>query len=210
MPTKDEYYQWIFATFGSDYDICHDGLNTASVTSLTGEAHEKALTMLYKGVELRDSRAAEALAAMNEVNALSDLRAQLAQSSGESKVRVACAINKISPDESLSKDLVDVLEDSSLFWGPRMSAAIGLCDFRDEMSERALLKAVEHDGDYLVRYHASNTLIKRWRGSSSNILGHRDIFDLISEPSHGPINKDQQERLRNAIMRLEGLRKEVG
>jgi HEAT repeat protein len=85
-----------------------------------------------------------------------DLRAQLAQSSGDNKVRLACAI---LPDKALSKNLIDMLEDVSLHWRVRINAAVGLRDFQDEMSERALLKAVEHDGNYLVRYNASDSLV---------------------------------------------------
>ena len=208
MPTEEEYYHWKSATFGSDYDIWHDGLNTASVESLTGEAHEKAMSMLRKGVELKDSYAAEALAAVRDVDAVPDLRAQLAQSSGDDKVRLARAINAISPDESLSKNLIDVLEDGSLHWGVRISAAVGLRDFQDEMSERALLETVERDSNYLVRYNASDSLVKRWGAIPSTISAYRDILDLIGAPIDGPINADQQERLSLAVVCLESLRKQ--
>jgi hypothetical protein len=163
--------------------------------------------MLRKGVELKDSHAAEALIAMKEVNAVPELRAQLAQSSGDDKVRVARAINAVSQDDSLSKELVDVLESGS-FWGVRIEAAIGLREFGDEVSERALRKAVEHDGTYLVRYHASESLLKRWGVDPSTISKHGEIFKLIGSPSNGPINADEQACLSEAVVLLEKLRKQ--
>lgn len=128
--------------------------------------------MLRTGLEIKDSRAAEVLAAMKGVSAVPELQAQLAQSSGDSQVCVARAINAISPDESLSKELVEVLEDGSLHWGVRIDAAIGLREFGDEISERALRQAVEHDGKYLVRYHASESLLQRWRVVPSTVASH--------------------------------------
>lgn len=207
MPSDEEYYHWKSATFGSNYDIWHDGLNTSAVQSLTGEARENAVNMLRQGVELKDSHAAQALAAMGEVDVVHQLRAQLAQSSGESKVRVARAINAIQPDESLSTELIEVLEDGSLHWGIRIDAAIGLREFGNDISERALLRVVEHDGKYLVRYHASESLLQRWRVVPLTISSHDDIFKLICAPNDGPINADEQARLSEAVVLLKKLRK---
>jgi HEAT repeat protein len=208
MPTEDEYRQWKLETFGSDYMIWHDGLHILAVSSLTGDARENALVMLHKGVKLGDSHAADALAGMGEVGAVADLRAQLAQSKGEDRVRVASAIHALSPDESLANELIEVLKNQSLHWGNRMRAAIGLRQFGDSESESALLDAIEHDGDFLVRNHASESLLARWGVNPSSIAMHQEIFKLISSPQSGVLTVEEQARLAEATTLLKKLHKQ--
>jgi hypothetical protein len=210
MPNEDNYRRWKGAVFGSDYMIWHDGLDVSAVQSLTGDARENALGMLHKGVELKDPDAAQALAAMGEVSAVAEMRVQLRQSSGENKVRLALAIHALSPDESLANELIEVLENASLHRSTQTSAAIGLRNFGDSASERALLDAIEHNGNFLVRYHASESLLLRWRVVPSDISQHLEIFELIGSPQTGVIAADEQARLSEAIVRLEKLRKRDG
>lgn len=213
MPNEDDYRLWKAALFGSDYMIWHDGLDLSAVQSLTGDARETALNMLRQGVERGDSHAAQALAAMGDVRTVAVLRAQLEHSTGSNKVRVARAVHALSPDESLAHQLIPVLEDGALHWGEQMSAAIGLRDFADAASERALLGAVARNGSFLVRYHAAESLLLRWRVVPPAIAEHREIFDLIRSPQQGVVGvvaADEQVRLSEAVGRLERLRGREG
>jgi len=159
------------------------------------------------GVELGDEHACEALAAMGDTSAIAEMRAELRESSGASRVRIARAIHALSPDESLANELVEVLEDPSLFWSQQMNAAIGLRDFGDPGSERALLDAIQHNVDYLVRYHASESLLQRWHVTPPDISKHPDIFELISKPDENMPAAERDPLLSEAVTRLKRLRK---
>lgn len=192
---RDEYGAWKLATFGSDYMIWHDGLNTGAVTELVGDARARAVQMLRLGVDIGDSHAAEALAAMGESSSVEALRALLARSRGEDRVRVALAIHRLGSEPSLAAHLVDVLR-GPLHWGERMAAAIGLRHFDGRNDELALLDAVEHDAEYLVRYHAAESLLARFR-VPARLPGHPAIFDCVARRS-GTLAQARQalERVR--------------
>jgi hypothetical protein len=209
MPNEDEYRRWKEATFGPEYMIWHEGIELSGVGSLTGDARENTLHMLRKGVEMQDPHAAQALAAIGEVSTVAEMRTQLPQSSGENKVRLARAIHALLPDESLAKELIEVLQNGSLHWGDQMNAAIGLRDFGDSESELALLCAIAHNGNFLVRYHANQSLLHRWRVTPPD-TERREIFELIPSPQNGVVAADAQTRLSEATVRLEKLRKRDG
>ena len=172
MSNEHDWRRWKEEVFGSEYMIWHEGLAVEAVQSLTGEKREDAIRMLRMGVEFGDEHACEALAAMGDASAIAEMRAKLRESRGASRVRIARAIHALSPDESLANELVEVLEDPSLFWSEQMNAAIGLRDFGDLGSERALLDAIKHNNEYLVRYHASESLLRRWHVTPSSIREH--------------------------------------
>lgn len=109
----DRWRAWKEQTFGNDYMIWHDGLYTAQVTSLSGDAREAALGMLRLGPALGDSHAAEALAAMGDPSTIGPMRAQLDDAQGTEKVRVALAIHELGPDPRLAPHLVEVLRGTS-------------------------------------------------------------------------------------------------
>jgi hypothetical protein len=207
QPNKDDYYQWKHTVFGSEYMIWHDGLPVGAVKTLTGDARLRALRMLFMGVELGDSHAATALASMGDASATAEMRAQLRQSTGESKVNFALAINGLSPDDSLASELIEVLNSPSDQF-VQMSAAIGLRQFSDSVSERALLDAVEQNGRYLVRYHASESLLQRWHVIPSGIVQHQEIFQLIRSPDADVTTAEERARLSEAAVLLERLRKQ--
>jgi len=54
--------------------------------------------------------------------------------------------------------LIEVLQDASAHWSVQMTAAIELRGFANAASERDLLDTIEHNGNYLVRYHSSISL----------------------------------------------------
>jgi HEAT repeat protein len=168
---------------GTGYMIWHDGLDVGAVTGLSGEARAQALTMLRLGLSLGDDHAAVALAAMGDDTAIGDMLALLAGASGSERVRLALAVHCLRPDPSLAAHLVAVLQGEG-HWGPRIDAAIGLRNFAGADDEAALLAAVA-DREYLVRYHACETLLVRWRVRPTDISRHRKIFAGICGPQEG-------------------------
>lgn len=175
---------WKQATFGSEYEIWHDGLDLGAVTGLRGERRGEALTMLRLGLSLGDDRAAQALAAMGDESQLDGMRALLGASTGSQRVRLALALHRLQPDPALAAHLIAVLT-SAAHWGERIDAAIGLRGFSGAHDEAALLAAVA-DPEYLVRNHACESLLARWRVKPAEISKHRDIFARIVGPREGP------------------------
>ncbi len=201
---EDRWREYKERVFGTEYMIWHDGLYTGAVTSLRGAERDEALEMLRLGVSLGDAHAAEALAAMGDRTSEASMREQLAVASGASRVRLALAIHEMAPDPALAAHLVDVLQ-SPAHWGVRIDAAIGLRHFAGAADERALLDAIE-DPEYLVRYHACDSLLVRWRATPPELSAHSAIFSLVCGPQEGPPTEADYERFREARAALLRLR----
>lgn len=190
--------RWKEQTFGSAHEIGRGGLNTGAVTRRRGARRAEALAMLRLGLTLGDSDAAAALAAMGDATAAESIRRRLGEVAGAERVKLALALHELRPDPSLAAELVAVLQ-SRLSWSERIDAAIGLRSFRGADDEAALLAAVA-DPDYLVRYHACESLLARWRVRPAEIARHADIFPLIG--GDGPPTAADLERLAEARARL--------
>ena len=205
--TEAEYNAWKISTFGDLRHIWYDGLPVEAVTSLSGDARSHAVRMLIFGVQNKDEHAAATLSAMGETSGLPDLRTALSTASGNNKVSIALAINHLSREEgssTMAKELISVLEEQDLHWGTRLKAAMGLRAFKDKESEEALLRAVEGQDDYLVRFHSCESLLVRWGVEPSDISLHPAIFSLICEED---ASKDKAEGGREAVRLLNQLKK---
>ncbi len=194
---------WKRANLGTPYEIWHDGLPVEAVSGRRGAAREEALEMLRLGLSLGDSHAAAALAAMGESAAAGAMRAQLAAATGPERMRLALAIHQVRPDPTLAAELVAVLR-GGYPWSVRIDAAIGLRRFAGATDEAALLAAVA-DPEYLVRYHACESLLVRWGVRPAEISKHADIFPRICGPQDGAPTGDDLARYAEARARLEAL-----
>jgi hypothetical protein len=221
-PTEATYKAWKSSTFGTEYNIWHEGLDTEAVTILTDESRTNAIAMLLYGITaLNDSHCATAIAAMNYTPAIPEIRSALQTSSGEDKVRYARAIHDLSKitespetsasvSNSMAKELISVLEQSEGHWGPPISAAISLRDFSDKESEKALLNAVKENKEYLVKYHCCNSVLGRWGVEPGQVSAHQELFKWICDTREGDVVTDKAQRGREAVAILEGLRRREG
>lgn len=207
MAEADERWKrWKEETFGTEYMIWHDGLYTEPVASLTGTEREAALAMLRLGLSLGDSHAAEALAAMGDARTTDAMRAKLDDARGSERVRLALAVHQLGPDPALAACLVEVLR-SPRHWSDRIDAAIGLRNFSGGDDESALLGAVETDPEYLVRYHACDSLLVRWGIEPADVTRHPEIFARVrGRQDDAPLEATDFARLREARALLEQLR----
>jgi hypothetical protein len=209
--TETDYIAWKRSTFGEEFDIWHDGLAVEVVTPLTGDTRSHAIRMLIFGLKQGDGHAATALASMGERAALPELRSALYSASGDTKVKIARAINDLAGEDDsseMSKELISVLESPDLHWGVRLNAAMGLRDFKDEKSEEALLRAVEMDPDFLVRHHSVSSLLARW-GKSTNTASSKAIFRLIGSVGEDDAIQDRAARGKAAVKLLNELKNEI-
>ena len=204
--------RWKEATFGTGYSIWHEGLDVAAVTRLEGEARTSAVAMLQLGRSLGDDHATEALAAMGDAPTLAAMRERLDTDDPPlepaTRVRTALILHQRAPDPLLAAHLVAVLAspwskrqvDSS-----RIDAAIGLRRFDGAGDEAALLVAVG-DPSYLVRYHACESLLARWRVRRLQITEHPEIFALIRGGDREVAGPEELARADEARARLRALR----
>ena len=202
---RPEWQSWKEDAFGSEYMIWHDGLDVDAVARLKGEARERGLEMLRLGLALGDAHAAQALAACGDVSRLDEMRAQMAEAQGSSRVKVALGIHKVAPETALAAEPVGVLQRHP-WWGDRIDAAMGLRHFSGAADESALLDTVSGDPDYLVRYHASDSLLVRWGVTPADVSGHKDIFRDICGPREGSPGPEDFARFSLAREKLLALR----
>lgn len=179
---RASWLAWKTATFGDGYQIWHEGLDTDAVTRLRGPARSEALVMLRRGLALDDEHAAQALSALADHASAPAIRELLARSHGATRVRLALALHFLGSEPALAEHLIDVLHDTG---HGRLEAAIGLRHFRGDDDEAALFLAVG-DPDYLVRYHACNSLLHRWGVQRPDVTRYPRIFALIRTPGEGP------------------------
>jgi hypothetical protein len=208
--TQADYVKWKTSTFGDMYHIWHEGLPVEAVTSLSGDPRSHAVRMLIFGVQNGDGDAAAALGAMNESSALPDLRTALTTATGDNKVSIAQAIDRLTRGEdvsAMSKELVSVLLAQDLHWGAKLNAAMGLQAFDDQESEDALLKAVEGPDHYLVKHHSCQSLLARWKVEPSSLHSHQEILGLVRDVREEDAIKDKAERGKEAVRRLKQLKK---
>lgn len=180
--------RWKTDTFGTGYQIWHEGLDVGAVTRLKGQARASALAMLRLGRALGDDHASEALAAMGDAPTIAAMRARLAAGdpflSPTARVRIAAILHGVEPDPRLAEHLVAVLRTTwskGQHWSPRVDAAIGLREFDGPDDEAALLDALA-DPNYFVRYHACESLLHRYRASRRRLSAHPKLLALLRSP----------------------------
>lgn len=203
--------RWKEETFGTGYHIWHEGLDVSVVTRLKGQARANAEAMLRLGRSLGDDHASEALAAMGDIATLAAMRAELLADDPTlppaARVRTARLLHRLRPDPELAEHLVAVLRapwSEGQPWSPRVDAAIGLRDFDGDDVDAALLAAVA-DPVYLVRYHAGESLLLRYRARPWQIAAYPRIFALIREPVSAPPTAADRARYAEAAQRLRAL-----
>jgi hypothetical protein len=201
MARDDEWNQWRQVIFGDPYLVWHDGpgfdaLLAAARADLDAVGH-----FLASGIRLGDPLAAQSfrrLAAddLLPVGAPETLRAAAGTATGEFLIRVAEALFAVTADPSWARPVADVLAtDGSA--SVRLAAAMALAAFpaTPELVQ-ALARAV-CDPEYLLRYHAANTLL-RYAGDTRSIAEHRELFAKIAAPQTGAATADHQRARRDA------------
>jgi HEAT repeat protein len=109
------------------------------------------------------------------------------------KIRLADAIEHLHPTGRHIPVLIQCLETAD-FWDDRAEAARKLSRYNRPEVLEALFEAIM-DPDYLVRYHACDSLLAL-HGLDPDIANYGDIFaNILSDSSHAQ-HRDAQEQLR--------------
>jgi hypothetical protein len=195
--------------------IAPDGVDFARIKALAAAQPATAERMLRLGLSLCDPIAAQAItvtklrALLPELKALLDpanvggglVRAgaggatNAAASAGSAKkvaafrVDVVRAANAVDPATDYAPHLVPLLSDRDR--NVRISAAMGARRFHRDGMTKALLETVRRDKEYLVRYHAAQSLLDLGDIYPRDIADHRRLFDAITGPLTGaPVAAD--------------------
>jgi len=163
--------------YGDPYMMWHDGIDEKSVTYLKGEEREKAEDMLIESLAEGNYYAAMGLRELRSEKAIPALLEHLFSGSGKLTVEISVALCMIKDTFEYVPHIIDVMKKHP-FWTQRMSAAIALRRFPTEDVVEALYERVAKDPDYIVRNHASETILFL-HGLEPSISMHKEIFKLM-------------------------------
>lgn len=181
---SDAYAAWREQTFGSDYMIWHDGLDTGAVSRLSGEARSRAIEMVARGLELGDWVAVRSAAAMGEKAFGERLRALLPAARGKLAISLARSLRELEGDLSGASAIIAVL--SHPWWGERIDAAMALREFGGHPDViPALLRTVREDPEYLPRVHASDSLLQLGGIVPAETSKHSELFAHVVHDADG-------------------------
>jgi hypothetical protein len=174
--------------FGDPYLVWHEGADFTDLLEAARSDRRAVAHMLTAGIAMGDPLAAESFTALaaaglapNGAEAL--LCSAVATAAGGFLVRLAQALHALTGDQSWAGQIASVLTTGES-WSERIDAAIALAQFNPtEYLVRTLAHAV-CDPEYLVRYHAANTLL-RYAGNARNVEQHPEIFRKIKTPATG-------------------------
>jgi|SRR5579859_2589818 len=153
--------------FGDPYLVWHDGADFTRLLELARTDPDEIARMLPLGIRAGDPVAAQSVAVLADAGLApagisATVTAALPGAGGSFRVYLACALRVLTGDQAWAGEIVPVLARAP-FWSDRVDAAIMLREFAPTpVLVEALARAVT-DEEYLVRRHASDTLL-RWAG----------------------------------------------
>jgi HEAT repeat protein len=159
---SDLWTAWRDDVFGDPYLVWHDGPDFRRLRKLAKAAPADVARMLAAGVAESDPVAAVAIAVLAEKGMTPEgaealLRDAAPAATGIFLVRLAQAMFVLTGEQSWAEPIAAVLT-SDAFWGVRIDAAMALADFVPAPKLVEALNEAVRDPEYLVQYHAENTL----------------------------------------------------
>ena len=179
---------WRQTVFGDPYLVWHDGPDFTNLLAAAKSDPGTVMRMLAAGFAECDPLAAESIstlarAALVPEDSQALLLGALPDATGTFLVRVAQALYTVTGDPSWSAPIAAVLGEDR-FWGERIDAAMALAGFAPSRDLVGALSQAVCDPEYLVRYHAANTLL-RYAGRSGDVADRAVLFDKIKSPASG-------------------------
>jgi len=162
--------------FGDPYMMWHDGIDPTSVCGLEGAERDQAEDMLIESMKEGSYWAPMGLRELRSEKAVPIMKEMLPSIDGVLLVEIAIALNVIEDTLEYNQYLLQVLREYPSPY-TRLKAAMKLRDFPTLEVIEALFDAVR-DEDYLVRNHASESLLAI-HGLQPTISEHKEIFQLI-------------------------------
>lgn len=169
--------------FGEPYMVWHDGPDFSAF-------HDRALAdpvtveaVLREGLDEDDPLAAQSIAEADfddeiERRMIPLLTAAIDRTNTTFRVRVAEALIRLTGSEHWATAIVDVLLGAA-FWSDRLDAAMAIGHRTPTVELIGALMKGAQDPEYLVRYHACNSLL-RFAGRTDDIAALPEEFALLT------------------------------
>ncbi len=195
---------WREETFGTPYMVWHDGIDPGWFSSLSPEERQRVIALLPEGIAARDWLAAVAARVLGAVDQVPPLEETLADAGGRLAVEAARAVLALGGDERRARRAL-LRARFAPGWAERMDVVIGMRHFAGDDTVAALLEHVAGDPDYLVRYHAAESLLRLGGIRPGSIRDHPEIFGDLAADGDGPAGATVEERHRKAAATLAAL-----
>lgn len=162
--------------FGDPYMMWHDGIDPTSVCGLEGAERDQAEDMLVNSMKEGSYWAPMGLRELRSEKAVPIMKDMLAWANGVLLIEIAIALNVIEETTDHNPYIIHVLQKHPSPY-TRLKAAMKLRNFPTPEVIEALFDAI-NDRDYLVRNHASESLLAI-HGLEPMISEYKEIFKLI-------------------------------
>ena len=165
----------------------HDGIDPTAICNLEGAERDQAEAMLIESMEEGSHYAAMGLRELRSEKAVPLMKKMLEKVSADLLIEIAIALNVIENTTEYNTHIIKILLE---YPSPyvRLHAARKLRDFPTPEVISALYDSI-CDVDYLVRYHASESLLAI-HGFEPMISSHKEIFNLITADPKKGISRD--------------------
>jgi hypothetical protein len=202
---SDGWAAWSEDVFGDPYLVWHEGPDFQRLLELARSDPAGVERMLAVGVRAEQPLAAQSIEALADAGLAFDgavtlLRAAVPTATERFLLHVAQALHVLTGEESWARLIVTVLH-SDAHWGVRMDAARALAEFPRTPQLVAALGQAVCDDEYLVRYHAANTLL-RYAGDRRDVSGVPALFAALARPAEGSPSAADRTAWRAAADRL--------
>jgi hypothetical protein len=202
---SDEWVTWRRLVFGDPYLVWHDGPDFAGLLVRYRADPDGVWRLLRLGLAAGDLLAPQSLTALADegltpTGAADELRAALPAAADGFRVRIAQALRTITGSQEWAVAILPVLAGNG-HWGPRIDAATVLAEFAPTPELADALAAAVQDEEYLVRYHAADTLLI-FSGRAGDVSRFPALFRKIMSPRGETADDRDRERWRDAAREL--------
>ena len=169
--------------FGEPYLVWHDGPDFSAFQQRAIADPVTVESVLREGLAEDDPLAAQSIAEADfdddiEGRMIPLLTEAIDRTNSTFRVGVAQALIRLTGSERWSAAIVDVLLGAG-FWSDRLDAAMALGHLTPTVELIAALMRGAQDSEYLVRYHASNSLL-RFAGRDDDISSLPEEFERLT------------------------------
>ncbi|WP_250029514.1 hypothetical protein [Paractinoplanes maris] len=188
MDGDAKWQRWRQEIFGDPYQVWHEGPDFTALIEAARREPRTVERMLRAGLAEGDTVAAQAFTALAAAglapaDAVSILRTALIRAQDEFRVRVAEGLYALTRDPGWATPLAGVLAGAQSEF-VRLDAAVALAGFPPTTALVRAMAAAVQDPEYLVRYHATNALL-RWSGDRRRVDDVPALFEKISDRAQG-------------------------
>ena len=183
--TEETWADYRQTAFGDPYLVWHDGPDFSQIRQHWTTEPERVERMLLKGLDENDELAPQAIGELCDLvgdaapRFEAALRAAIEGSYGGRRVRIAESLRAFTGSTEWDRYVGDALDQPNM-WSEHITAAMALRRATPSVGLIEVLERGVQNEEYLVRYHAANTL-SSWAGGAA-IEDRDELFgDLVAE-----------------------------